>query len=72
MLPSRGDRLQGAAFSGGMLQQQSPNDPEVAGVPDVTFAYVPKDKPNPYQVSWQETVVFSVHIFENHEASKST
>ncbi|CAN0116433.1 unnamed protein product [Ectocarpus sp. 12 AP-2014] len=44
-----GLRLQGAAFSGGTLHQQSPNDPEVAGVPDVTFAYVHKDKQRPYQ-----------------------
>lgn len=44
------DRLQGAAFSGGALHHQSPNDPEVAGVPDVTLAYVHKDKPSPYQV----------------------
>lgn len=43
-------RLQGAAFSGGTLHQQSPNDPEVAGVPDVTLAYVHKDKQRPYQV----------------------
>lgn len=43
-------RLQGAAFSGGELYKQSPNDPEVAGVPDVTLAYVHKDKPSPYQV----------------------
>lgn len=43
-------RLQGAAFSGGTLHQQSPNDPEVAGVPDVTLAYVHKDEPRPYQV----------------------
>lgn len=42
--------MQGAAFSGGTLHQQSPNDPEVAGVPDVTLAYVHKDKPRPYQV----------------------
>ncbi|CAM9131219.1 unnamed protein product, partial [Ectocarpus sp. 4 AP-2014] len=41
--------LQGAAFSGGTLHQQSPNDPEVAGVPDVTLAYVHKDKQRPYQ-----------------------
>ncbi|CAN0404920.1 unnamed protein product [Ectocarpus sp. 12 AP-2014] len=44
-----GLRLQGAAFSGGTLHQQSSNDPEVAGVPDVTFAYVHKDKQRPYQ-----------------------
>ncbi|CAN0042899.1 unnamed protein product [Ascophyllum nodosum] len=45
-----GLRLQGAAFSGGTLHAQSTNDPEVAGVPDVTLAYVQKDKPWPYQV----------------------
>ncbi|CAM9572668.1 unnamed protein product [Hapterophycus canaliculatus] len=45
-----GLRLQGAAFSGGKLHQQSPNDPEVAGVPDIMLAYVHKDKPRPYQV----------------------
>lgn len=44
------ERLQGAAFSGGTLHGQSPNDPEVAGVPDVTFAYVHKDESGPYQV----------------------
>ncbi|CAM9367763.1 unnamed protein product [Discosporangium mesarthrocarpum] len=51
MLPVsvEGLRLQGAAFSGGTLHQQSPNDPEVAGVPDLTLAYVPKVQPNPYQ-----------------------
>lgn len=43
-------RLQGAAFSGGTLHQQSPNDPELAGVPDVTLAYVHKEEPRPYQV----------------------
>lgn len=43
-------RLQGAAFSGGTLHQQSPNDPELAGVPDVTLAYVHKEESRPYQV----------------------
>ncbi|CAN0004200.1 unnamed protein product [Laminaria digitata] len=44
-----GLRLQGAAFSGGTLHQQSPNDPELAGVPDVTLAYVHKEETRPYQ-----------------------
>lgn len=68
MARSSGRRLQGAAFSGGSLHEQSPNDPEVAGVPDVTLAYVHKDKPRPYQV---EPAAYSV-LWEIRRSKSST
>eukprot|EP00611_Tribonema_gayanum_P005335 TRINITY_DN14576_c0_g1_i1.p1 TRINITY_DN14576_c0_g1~~TRINITY_DN14576_c0_g1_i1.p1 ORF type:complete len:675 (+),score=206.14 TRINITY_DN14576_c0_g1_i1:201-2027(+) len=43
-----GLRLQGAAFSGGTLRQQSANDPDLTSMPTMHLAYIPRDQAAPH------------------------